>query len=121
MGEGKGALDRLISAFLFWGIAAMSFFFSFIVLLVVVARSEGPLNMPLLFIDLLCGFAWIGTTSISRHVLILLKGYMGKRVTVVEFLSTQFVVVLFPFAYLDVRREAEIFRKKKSKWNNPGR
>jgi hypothetical protein len=112
MGEKKGVLDSLLSAFLFWGLAATTFFLSFIALLIVVSRMEGPVNMPLLFIDLLCGFAWIGTTSISRHVLILLKGYIGKKVTSAEFLSTQFVVVLFPFAYRNVRKEAEIFRRK---------
>jgi hypothetical protein len=114
MGEKEGALDSLLSAFLFWGLAAMIFFFSFVVLLITVTRMEGPVDMALLFIDLLCGFAWIGTTSFSRHVFILLKGYIGKRVTTFEFLSTQFVVILFPFIYRNVRKEAEIFRKRKS-------
>ncbi len=114
MGEKRAVIDRLLSAFLFWGLAATFLFFSFIALLIVVARGEGPVNMPLLFIDLLCGFAWIGTTSVSRHVLILLKGYMGKRVSPVEFLSTQFVVILFPFAYRKVKNEAEMFRKRKT-------
>ena len=63
---------------------------------------------------LLCGFLWVGTTSISRHSFILLKRYIGKEgeISILEFMSTQLVVFLFPFAYRKVKREVELYKEK---------
>ncbi len=114
MGKKKSALESLLSAYRFWGIMATASFLVFLGLLCIVARREGPLDLPLLFADLVVGFLWIGTTSISRHVLIVLKGYIGKKVTALEFLSTQFIVILFPFAYGKVKKQAEMYMKRKT-------
>ncbi len=107
----KDVLDRLLAMYRFWGITATVAFAVFIFLLAVVYRAE-KLNVVMLFLSLLSGFLWIGATSMSRHSFVLLKNYIGCRVTVVEFLSTQLVVFLFPFAYRKVKGEAEEFRRR---------
>jgi hypothetical protein len=110
----RDILDRLVARYRFWAIAASGAFAVFVFLLVIVCRAE-KLNLLMLFLALLTGFLWIGATSVSRHSFILLKNYLGCRVSVVEFLSTQFVVFLFPFAYRKVKKEAEAFRKRRGR------
>ena len=100
----KENADRLLSAYLLWGIFSVSVFIIFVVLLSLAVVQEKT-DMVLYFIMLLSGFLWIGATSISRHVFVLLKRYIGKEISVLEFLSTQFIVLLFPFYYLKLRRE----------------
>ncbi len=108
----KDILDRLLAMYRFWGITATAAFTVFLFLIAVVYRLK-EFNLALLFLALLAGFLWIGATSISRHCFVLLKNYIGGRVSLVEFLSTQFVVFLFPFAYRKVRAEAEDFRMRR--------
>jgi hypothetical protein len=110
----RDILDRLVTIYRFWAVTASGAFTVFVFLLVIVSRAE-KLNLLVLFLALLTGFLWIGATSISRHSFILLKQYLGCRVSVVEFLSTQFVVFLFPFAYRKVKKEAEMFRKRRGR------
>ncbi|MEW6108752.1 MAG: hypothetical protein AB1632_06245 [Nitrospirota bacterium] len=71
----------------------------------------------IIFIALMAGFLWIGTTSIYRHSFILLKRYIGREVSMLEFMSTQFVVFLFPFAYRKLKREVGLYREKKQSEN----
>jgi len=68
------------------------------------ASSTG-LSRVKLTAALFYGFIWIGTTSLSRHTLIRLKQSMGKEVGLFEFVSTQFVFVLFPFTYMGLKKE----------------
>jgi hypothetical protein len=110
----RDSLDRLVARYRFWAMTASGAFTVFLFLLVVVYRAE-KLNLLMLFLALLMGFLWIGATSITRHAFILLKNYLGCRVSVVEFLSTQFVVFLFPFAYRKVKKEADAFRKRRGR------
>jgi hypothetical protein len=110
----RDILDRLVARYRIWAMAASGAFAVFVFLLIIVYRAE-KLNLLMLFLALLTGFLWIGATSISRHSFILLKQYLGCRVSIVEFLSTQFVVLLFPFAYRKVKKEAEAFRKRRGR------
>lgn len=98
----------LLSHYCLWGIAAVCCFSISIALLVVLAFVPG-VSVKVLYIALLCGFLWIGSTSFSRHSLIVLKRYIGRELGMAEFLSTQFVAILFPLAYRKVKREVEAF------------
>ncbi len=69
--------------------------------------------MFLYFILLLTGFLWIGVTAVSRHVFVLLKRYIGKEISDLEFLSTQFIVLLLPFLYMKLKKEVRIYNGKK--------
>ena len=100
----KDTTDRLLSSYLLWGMVSVSVFIVFIVLLLLAVVQEKT-DMVLYFIMLLSGFLWIGATSVSRHLFVMLKSYIGKEISVPEFLSTQFIVLLFPFYYLKLRRE----------------
>jgi hypothetical protein len=110
----KDHLDKLLSMYLFWGMTATIAFAVFIFLLAAVYRAE-KLNVFVLFLALLSGFLWIGATSLSRHFLVQLKSSTGQRLSLIEFLSTQFVVILFPFAYRRVKRETEEFKGRRRK------
>ena len=68
--------------------------------------------LQILYVVLLCGFLWIGSTSLSRHALVVLKRHIGREIGMVEFLSTQFVAILFPVAYRKVRGEVRAFVEK---------
>lgn len=104
-------LDKLLSNYRVWGIGAMCFFMiSISLLMFLVLFPSAPLEI--LYFVLLSGFLWIGSTSFSRHALVLLKRYIGGELSVVEFLSTQFVAVLFPLAYRKVKNEVKVFREK---------
>lgn len=108
-------LDKLLANYCFWSLAAIG---SFIILvsLFLVAVFMQAINFSILLMVLLFGFLWIGATSISRHSFVLLKRYIGREgeISILEFLSTQLVVFLFPFAYRKVKKEAELYRKKNS-------
>lgn len=107
----KNHADRLLSGYLLSGIVSLSAFIVFIVLLSLAVILEKT-DMILYFIVLLFGFLWIGVTSISRHIFVMLKKYIGKEISVLEFLSTQFVVLLFPFLYMKLRKEVRIYGEK---------
>lgn len=110
-------VERLLSHYRLWGIAAACSFLIFIALLLVLAFVPGA-PLKFLYVALLCGFLWIGATSFSRHALVVLKRHMGKELSVVEFLSTQFVAVLFPIAYMRVKNEVKEFRRKGARSEN---
>jgi hypothetical protein len=110
----RDILDRLVARYRFWSVTASGAFIVFVFLIVIVSRAA-KLNLLMLFFALLMGFLWIGATSISRHSFVLLKNYLGCRVSIVEFLSTQFIVFLFPCAYRKVKEEADAFRKRRGR------
>lgn len=85
---------------------SVSVFIVFVMLLSLAVIQEKT-DMVLYFIMLLSGFLWIGATSVSRHVFVMLKRYIGREISVLEFLSTQFIVLLFPFFYLKLRKEVQ--------------
>jgi len=107
----KDKADRLLLNYLLSGVGSAIFFIIFLVLLYLALVLEKT-DMFLYFVMLLFGFLWIGVTSISRHLFVVLKRYIGKEISVLEFLSTQFIVVLLPFLYLKLRREIGIWREK---------
>jgi hypothetical protein len=45
----------------------------------------------------------------------MLKRYIGKEISVLEFLSTQFVVLLLPVLYLKLRKEVRTYLGKEMK------
>jgi len=110
----KSNVDRLLSSYLLWGIISISSFIAFVSLLLVTLVLEKT-DMILYFVMLLTGFFWIGVTSISRHVFVMLKRYIGKDLSILEFLSTQFIMLLFPFLYMKLKKEIRIYKEKKEK------
>ena len=110
----KSNADRLLSSYMLWGILSISSFIVFVALLLVTLVLEKT-DMIFYFIMLLTGFLWIGVTSISRHVFVMLKRYIGKDISILEFLSTQFIVLLFPFLYMKLKKEVRTYKGKKEK------
>jgi hypothetical protein len=106
-------VERLLSHYRFWGIAAVFFFVVSVCLLAALALVPEA-SVEILYIALLCGFLWIGSTSFSRHSLVVLKRHIGQEMGMVEFLSTQLVALLFPFAYKKVKDEVKAFKEKKA-------
>ena len=104
-------LNALLSGYRLWGLASMGFFVLFICLLTVLV-SIPEATLPMFLALLFSGFLWLGTTALCRHSLVLLKRYIGKELGLVEFLSTQLVVLLFPFVYRKVKKEADLFRRE---------
>ena len=113
----KNNADRLLSSYLLWGIASVSVFMLFIALLSFAVMLERT-YVFLYFILLLTGFLWIGVTAVSRHVFVMLKKYIGKDISVLEFLSTQFIVLLLPLLYLKLRKEVRTCREKEVETDN---
>jgi hypothetical protein len=110
----KSNADRLLSSYAMWGMLSITVFIVFIALLVFTVFFEKS-NMLINFIMLLTGFLWIGITSVSRHIFVLLKRYIGKDISILEFLATQFIVLLFPLFYIKLRKEVRIYREKEMK------
>jgi len=104
-------LDKLLAGYRLWGFAAIGSFivFGFLFSIVIFAQE---MNFIMLLMVLLSGLLWIGTTSICRHSFVILKRYIGREVGILEFLSTQFVVFLFPFAYRKIKKEVDLYREK---------
>lgn len=115
----KTYAERLLSGYLFCGILSVLVFILFIILLTYAIQMKQP-YIFLYFILLLTGFLWIGVTAISRHVFVMLKKYIGKEISVLEFLSTQFIVLLLPFLYRKLRKEVLIYNKKMMSDNTRG-
>jgi hypothetical protein len=109
----KDNADRLLLNYLLAGIGSSTVFIVFLALLYLAFLSEKT-DMFLYFLVLLSGFLWIGVTSISRHLFVLLKRCIGKEIGVLEFLSTQFIVLLLPVLYLRLRREIRIWRDREA-------
>lgn len=109
----KGHLDELLAHYRLWSLAAIGAFIVFIILFSVFIFLQSA-QFWLLLMVLLSGVLWIGTTSLSRHSFILLKRYIGREleISIPEFLSTQLVVFLFPFAYRKVKKEIDLYRAK---------
>ncbi len=103
-----GEINGLLLLYRFWGLATMASFAMFLLLMAMVIASSG-LSYAMLAAALFAGFLWIGTTSISRHSLVLLKNSIGKKVGLLEFVSTQFAFVLFPYMLRRVKKEVETY------------
>lgn len=113
----EGDVDRLLTSYLAWGIVSICAFIFFVVLLSYALVLEEA-NIFVYFLLLLTGFFWIGVTSVSRHIFVLLKRLIGEKISVFEFLSTQFIVLLFPFFYLKLRKQMRLYKEKKYKQTN---
>jgi hypothetical protein len=104
-------IQRLLALYRFCGATAMVSFAACVSLLgAVLYRSE--VSYVLLGMGLLAGFLWIGSTSVCRHSLIKLKDNLGQEVGMPEFLSTQFVFFLFPYAYRKLKKEVNRYTEK---------
>ncbi len=101
-------IERLLSAYRFWGLGAVVFFALFLLSILSVVSIAG-INYLLIASPLFFGFLWIGTTSLSRHSLVQLKRSIGKEVGLFEFVSTQFVFALFPFTYRELKKEVVLY------------
>ncbi len=108
MSSGACEIRRLLSAYRFWGLAAMAFFVLFLLSLLSLVSVAG-INYLLLASPLFFGFLWIGTTSFSRHTLVQLKQSIGKEVGMLEFVSTQFVFALFPLIYRGLKKDVALY------------
>jgi len=120
MSQGVNEIRRLLSAYRFWGLAAVAFFCLFL-LSIFAAKSNAGLDLIMLAIPLFCGFFWIGATSFSRHSLVQLKQFMDKEVGLFEFVSTQFVFALFPLTYRDLKKEVALYEiscRQRALWRN---
>ena len=93
------------------GLIAISAFLLF-VFLVTSFLAADQAGLLYLFCILMSGFLWIGATSLSRHSLVRLKEFIGKKVGIFEFISTQLVFLLFPFQYVRLRKEVAEFKGK---------
>ena len=102
--EGKDIPDRLLKAYWLWGLAATVAFALFLAMLAFYYSSDYD-SVLFLFVILLAGFLWIGATSYSRHSYIRLKEYMGAKVSLTEFISTQIIVLLLPFSISGSKRK----------------
>lgn len=100
--------ERLLYVYRLWGLSAVAFFGLFLLSMYVLSSSAG-LNRAMLITPLFSGFLWIGSTSLSRHSLVQLKQCIGKEVGLLEFVSTQFVFVLFPFTYRELKKEVSLY------------
>lgn len=109
MSQGIPETERLLSAYRLWGLAAVLFFAMFLVS-ALTALSFPRLNFLILSLTLCFGFLWIGTTSVSRHYLVQLKQYIGKKIGLLEFVSTQFVFALFPLIYRQLKKEVTLYQ-----------
>lgn len=109
-------VDKLLSHYRWWGIAAVCFLVIFISLLTVLMFVPGA-PLEILYVAFVCGLLLLGTTAFSRHALVILKRHMGREVSLVHFLSTQLVSVLFPIAYRKVKEEVRLFKKKQETEN----
>ncbi len=113
MSEETKAVDRLLTGYLALGIGVMVSFLIFAALLLVFYLRDGS-DLLFLFLILASGFLWIGLTSLCRHALVRLKFQIGNKVSIIEFLSTQLVVFLFPFYYFRLKKEVALFKDKQA-------
>jgi hypothetical protein len=93
----------------------MASFMLFVLMLSWTLAKEDGAYYGMLLASFCAGLFWIGSTSFFRHAFILLRRYLGSEVSPIEFLSTQFVCVFFPFLYVRVRREADRHRAAEEK------
>lgn len=107
----KTPAGQLLSYYQFWGTLSIFLFIVFVSLLTFLVRHART-DMLHFLITLLSGFLWIGVTSISRHAFVLLKKFLGREISILEFLSTQFVVLLFPFFYMKLKKEVREYEAK---------
>jgi hypothetical protein len=107
----KSNARLLLSNYMLWGTISVLAFIVFLVLLIYLIRSDRADTIHY-FITLLFGFLWIGVTSISRHAFVLLKKFTGRKISTLEFLSTQLVVLLFPLLYSRLKKEVKEYEEQ---------
>ena len=97
-------LEKLLTQYCLLGAGTMASAVLFCVLLIIGTSDDGVysgLPVALLFL----GMLWIGGTVLCRHTFVLMRTHMRRRVTGLEFLSTNFAFLLFPLVCLKLRRE----------------
>jgi len=102
-------LDKALARYRLTALATIFSFIAFVILLIMGIQGEKT-DPFTLFTILLSGMLWIGTTALSRHAYVILKTALRKRIGTLEFLSTNLVVVLFPVAYRQLKKEVESFK-----------
>jgi hypothetical protein len=102
--------DRLFIVFCSWGLAAIGAFLLLIFLVTVFYYSEKH-DFFSLFGILVSGFLWIGATSMSRHALVRVKQFTENKISLIEFIATQLMVIFFPYHYLRLKKEVSEYKK----------
>lgn len=109
----KTHIAKLLLLYRLWGLAAIGAFAVLVCLIMIIIEMQAPHFYIFVFL-FIAGVLWIAATVMSRHVLMILKRYMDKRVGLTEFLSTHFVVFLLPLSYKKVKLEAAHFLAQSS-------
>ena len=107
----NNALDKMLVQYRLCAFMAIFSFILFIFLMIVGIRSESA-HPFIPFAIYLSAMFWIGMTALCRHSYVVLKTAMGKRIGIGEFLSTNLVVILFPFVYRKIKKELELFKTR---------
>ncbi len=102
--------DRLLIVFFLWGLAAIGAFLLLIFLVTVFYYTEIN-ELFFLFGILISGFLLIGATSMSRHALVRAKQFTENKISLPEFISTQLVVIFFPYHYFRLKKEVSAYKK----------
>jgi hypothetical protein len=115
-GKSDKTLDRMLAQYRRRAlITIFSFAFSALLLIMGIrAESTHPL---IFFVIFLSAAFWIGMTALCRHSYVVLKTAMWKRIGLLEFLSTNLVVVLFPLVYRNLKKEVASFKTDRDNRN----
>ena len=108
-GKSDKTLDKLLAQY---RLRALIVIFSFVLsafLMITGIRMESTHPLSFFTIFLSAAF-WIGMTALCRHSYVMLKTAMGKRIGLLEFLSTNLVVLIFPVVYRKLKNEVTSFK-----------
>ena len=108
-GKSGKTLDKMLAHYRLLALLTIfSFLFSaFIMITGMRAESTHPL---IFFAIFLSAAFWIGMTALCRHSYVVLKTAMGKQIGLLEFLSTNLVVLIFPLVYGKLKKEVASFK-----------
>lgn len=106
--------EWLLRRFALWGGTALIAFLALLFFLACAVFEERA-RLSLYALVLFSGFLWIGSTALSRHAFVLTKRSIGKEAGFLEFVATQFIVILLPFAYMRMRNEIRDYRQREKR------
>jgi hypothetical protein len=102
-------LDKMLAHYRLLALLTIFAFVFSAFIMITGIRAEG--THPLfLFAIFLSAASWIGMTALCRHSYVVLKTAMGKRIGLLEFLSTNLVVLIFPAVYGKLKKEVASFK-----------
>jgi hypothetical protein len=115
-GKSGKTLDRMLAQYRRRALITIFSFVLSAVLMILGFRAESTHPLILFAIFLSAAF-WIGMTALCRHSYVILKTAMWKRIGLLEFLSTNLVVVLFPLVYSKLKKEVSFFKAETDNGN----